>query len=119
MNYNNSGIYRIMCKINGKSYYGQSANIAQRLSFHLSDLLNKEHHNSALQEDFEIYGADNFLCEVVEFVPVEDLNTIEQIYLDLTNRSPAMFYNIGREAKVVRDYQKLSKQSFPNSSFIL
>ena len=61
-----AGIYQIKCKINNKVYIGASNNICNRLSKHFSELSLNKHTNSKLQDDFNKYGKDNFIFDVVE-----------------------------------------------------
>ena len=57
----NCGVYCIRCKVNNKAYIGSSANIKRRWTEHKSLLKTGKHPNKQLQEDYNKYGADNFL----------------------------------------------------------
>lgn len=72
--------------VNGRVYIGSSCCIDRRLYNHFSKLKRASHVNTSLQEDYSIFGEDNFiasvLCEVDESVDSEELYDIEQFYLD-------------------------------------
>lgn len=61
----NSGIYSIKCLINNKRYIGSAKNFSDRKTRNFGKLKNKKH-NPLLQDDFNKYGEDNFLFEVLE-----------------------------------------------------
>ena len=72
------GIYKITNKINGKSYIGQSNNIQRRFSEHRTK--GKE---SRILVDIAIqkYGMDNFLFEIIEECPIDQLNERESYWI--------------------------------------
>jgi group I intron endonuclease len=76
-----SGVYKITCLKNGMIYIGSSKNIRSRLSSHKYNLKNNSHHNHYLQEDFNLYGINNFKFEILETCNDEYLE-LEQKYLD-------------------------------------
>jgi len=84
------GIYKIMNKINGDSYYGSSINIEKRWHRHIGDLKNGKHHNIKLQRAWVKYCEDNFIFEIIEECNQKDILIVEQKYLDLNPK-----YNIG------------------------
>jgi group I intron endonuclease len=92
------GIYSIKNKISGKIYIRSSINIEKRFIRHKNDLLNNKHKNTHLQREYNKYGLDSFIFEIVEISNKEDLRLIEQKYLDdifqLDNFSKN-YYNIG------------------------
>lgn len=55
-----SGLYMIRCKINDWRYYGESRNVAGRISSHRSMLNRQIHFNVALQRDWNTYKESNF-----------------------------------------------------------
>lgn len=79
-----SGIYHIKNLVNGKAYIGSSKDIPRRLRDHRSTLKSSErvHENIYLQRSWDKYGANNFVFEPIENVPVEQLVELEQKYLD-------------------------------------
>ena len=81
-----SGIYSIICAINGKQYIGCSSNIYSRINNHKS-ILNKKNikqDNSYLIDDWHKYGADNFDYIVLEYT-TENLKDKECYYIELFN----------------------------------
>lgn len=86
----NIGIYIITNTINGKFYIGSSSDIQQRFYNHKSKLLNKTHINLHLQNSVNKYGFENFKFQVLANCPFENLDSLEQWYVD--NLKP--HYNI-------------------------
>lgn len=82
---NSSGIYAIINKLNSKFYIGSAKNFSLRLSAHLNDLKNKDHHSIYLQRSVFKNGISNFEFRILEFVEEEYLIDIEQAYLSSTN----------------------------------
>jgi len=79
----NSGVYKIVNIINNKLYIGSSAYLRFRKSAHFSDLRKNKHHSQYLQEEYDKYGRENFVFEVIEYI--EDKNKLierEQYWMD-------------------------------------
>jgi hypothetical protein len=101
---NQSGIYKIINKINQKIYIGSSKNIRKRWKAHRT-LLNKEkHYNEYLLAAYKKYGKENFIWEVVEFINVDKLQEREQYWINFFKSSdrekgynlcPAAYSNLG------------------------
>jgi group I intron endonuclease len=79
-----SGIYKIICLVNGKIYIGSAKNIKERFKLHLIYLNKNKHKNSHLQYAFNLYGEKNFIFTIIEFVNIENLIEREQYWLDAT-----------------------------------
>lgn len=62
------GIYRIYNIDTGYSYIGSSINISRRWLTHLNELKNNNHINTNLQNDFNLFGKDKFILEILELV---------------------------------------------------
>ena len=77
--WNTSGIYMLTCKVNGKSYIGQSQNIAKRLRSHKSN--KHKYHNYIIKNAISKYGWENFDKTVLEFCPVEKLDEREIFWI--------------------------------------
>ena len=73
------GIYKITNKINGKIYVGQSNDIQRRFLEHT--------HRNKLQIDMAIqkYGKENFIFEILEECPIEQLNEREMYWIETLN----------------------------------
>ena len=72
------GIYKIENKVNGKVYIGESMNIENRWSQHKKVLNENKHHSYKLQRDWNKYGEDNFIFEVLLNVECAKNNTIRK-----------------------------------------
>lgn len=82
---NNSGVYQIRNRVNGKVYVGSSANMRKRRNTHFSDLRRGIHSNTHLQRAFNKYGEDSFIFEVLEICSVEDLEERETWWIRSKN----------------------------------
>lgn len=60
------GVYQIVNKKNNKIYVGSSLNLPGKLNSNRFQLDLQCHYNKALQEDWNRYGADSFIFEVLE-----------------------------------------------------
>ena len=78
-----TGIYKITCLTNNKSYIGQSVSIKRRWATHKRELAAGVHYNEYLQRAYNMYGKDNFVYEVLELCPKEKLNEREQFYIKI------------------------------------
>jgi len=102
---NSSGIYAIINRLNNKFYIGSAKNFSLRLSTHLNDLKNNDHHSIYLQRSIFKNGIDNFEFRIIEFVEEEYLIEIEQTYLDSTNCG----YNLSKIAGSTLGYKHSQK----------
>lgn len=78
-----SGVYSITCTINDRKYIGSSVNCYKRREEHRFHLRHNTHHSKLLQEDYNLYGEDKFIFEIVE--KIEDTDTLkerEQYWID-------------------------------------
>lgn len=78
-----TGIYKITCSGNNKSYIGQSVSIKRRWRDHLAELRRGAHYNNYLQNAFNKYGEESFSFEILELCPQSKLNEREQFYIKL------------------------------------
>jgi group I intron endonuclease len=84
----NSGIYSIRCLINNKRYIGSCSNFKSRKNEHFRRLRNNISKNNLLQTDFNLYGEENFIFEILKHLPSktdEDLIALakyENLYID-------------------------------------
>jgi len=72
------GIYQIVNLVNGKSYIGQSADLAGRESKHWSLLKRGKSHNAHLQNAWDKYGENAFSFNVILYCEQFELTRCEQ-----------------------------------------
>jgi group I intron endonuclease len=64
-----SCIYRIRNTINNKSYIGSTTGCHRRKRIHFKLLSQRKHHCRHLQYAYDLYGKNNFVFEIIEFIP--------------------------------------------------
>lgn len=79
------GIYKITCLPTGKVYIGSSRNIQQRWNEHRSQLSRAIHPNAYLQNAWNKYGEQSFVCDAVEIVERSQLADRERYWIDCHN----------------------------------
>lgn len=90
-----SGVYSIICTINGKRYVGGSKNLMKRRQGHLARLRRNSHHAFELQNDWNLYGPEAFIFILVEEVAnVNSLVSHEQAWMDFYKSYTELGYNI-------------------------
>ena len=58
--------YEIKNNLNNKKYVGLTSNIKRREIRHFTDLRTQRHHNSFLQEEFNLFGREAFIFSVLD-----------------------------------------------------
>lgn len=77
------GIYKIVNRVNGHCYVGQSVDLFKRRTAHFGNLRAGTHQNKYLQHAFNHYGEASFRFEIIEFIENDfDLNDREQYWID-------------------------------------
>jgi hypothetical protein len=81
------GIYKITNLLNGKVYIGQSIDIQKRLKAHFAYAKNKnsKEYNTSIHNAIRKYGEENFICEILVECKEEDLDDLEQYYINYFN----------------------------------
>jgi group I intron endonuclease len=86
-----AGIFQVKNIGNGKVLLGSSLNLEGPLNSHKFMLKIGSHRNPALQKDWNEYGSDKFVFEILEVVKVKDdpnfnledeLTLLEQIWIE-------------------------------------
>jgi len=86
-----AGIFQVKNTVNGKILLGSSLNLEGPLNGHKFMLSIGSHNNQALQKEWNKYGADKFVFEILEVVKIKDdpnfdlsdeLTLLEQIWLE-------------------------------------
>lgn len=77
-----SGIYKIVNKINNKSYIGQSNNIYRRFSEHKSPLYRSHYSDKYLYKAIDKYGIENFSFDIIEECEACDLDDREVYWIN-------------------------------------
>lgn len=80
------GIYKIVNIVNNKLYIGSSVNMRKRILDHIRDLRNNKHINRHLQNSYNLYGDNNFYCDVMVsfkdfYMPEKILRMVETVYI--------------------------------------
>lgn len=60
-----AGLYKILCKITGKVYFGQSSHVYDRLNYHKNALKKNTHRNKHLQDDYNRFGETSFTFKAI------------------------------------------------------
>lgn len=77
-------VYRILCLVNNRAYFGSSVNFKQRKTVHLIKLRQGKHTNHALQKDFNEFGENNFKFEIIEKLDANLILEAEKILWEST-----------------------------------
>ena len=76
-------IYQIKCMINNRIYIGQTKNFDKRIYEHKWELQNNRHYNKRLQQDYNLYGSDNFQFTILhKNINQSDLLLYETNYIN-------------------------------------
>lgn len=101
----NVGIYCILNKFNGDTYYGKSINISKRKYEHFRTLNKDTHKNVHLQNAFNKYGAENFIFKIILYCEPFELSRYEEYFIKIDNS-----YNICKESSVGTSGIKYTKE---------
>lgn len=78
-------IYKIVNKVNGKIYVGQTITLGERIQKHIRELNANTHHNKLLLYDWVKYGQESFSFEVVTECEIAELYKLEEYYINKFN----------------------------------
>ena len=92
---NVTGVYKIVCKKNGKVYVGSSTKcLRSRRMQHISALRKGTHFSTSLQADYDCHGESEFEFVVIHRLPVEACRKTETAEIKLHNAAnPEGGYN--------------------------
>jgi GIY-YIG catalytic domain. len=101
------GVFKISNTVNNKVLVGSSVNLPGILNRHKSELQLGGHRNKTLQADWNEFGSESFIFEVIEELkPKEeggdyksDLAILEEIYLDMLQPYDERGYNERKKEK--------------------
>ena len=77
-----SGIYKITNTVTGDFYIGSSKDVKQRWANHKCQSLWNKCPNNPLYQDFQKYGIDKFVFEILAEVEIEKLKESEQKFIE-------------------------------------
>lgn len=80
--YRRFGAYKIVNSVNQRVYVGSTVDLSKRRWKHESELKLNRHYSKELQTDYNTYGEETFVFEVLEFCQEADLVQTEQRYID-------------------------------------
>jgi group I intron endonuclease len=98
-----AGVFQVKNNANGKVLLGSNLNLEGALNGHRFTLKIGSHRNKPLQEDWNTYGEENFLFEILEVVQVKDdpnfnlsdeLTLLEMIWLEKLEPVGERGYNL-------------------------
>lgn len=99
-----SGIYVITNNVNDKKYVGQSYDLERRFRAHRNELRRGDHGNSHLQAAWNKYGEHSFSFEVIEYCPIDDLDTREMYWIRCLDAFSSNGYNMTIGGNGARGY---------------
>ncbi len=103
-----AGVFQIKNTANGKLLLGSSLNLEGPLNGHQFMLKIGSHTNKALQKDWDEFGPDKFVFEILEVVQVKDspnfnledeLTLLEQIWLEKLQPFGERGYNLNEKIR--------------------
>ena len=107
------GIYKITNTITGDFYIGSSKNVKSRLAAHKCQSTWKQCPNNPMYLDFQKYGLDKFVFEILEEVEIEHLKEVEQEFIEKMhptyNDRNANSLDVENRKEYNKEYQKSEK----------
>lgn len=75
-------VYKITCISNNRVYIGQTKNFKNRRGYHLYKLKQQNHGNRYLQKDYNLYGKENLIFEILEECDIDNLLERETYWIN-------------------------------------
>lgn len=103
-----AGIFEVKNTVNGKVLLGSTLNLEGALNGHRFMLRTGSHRNKALQEDWQQYGEQNFVFEILEVVQLradpdfnlsDELTLLEMIWLEKLQPVGEKGYNLNERTR--------------------
>lgn len=102
-----SGIYKITNTITSRIYVGGSKNIISRFRCHKSYITGGNPCNKLMVKDYELYGIDKFVLEIIEECATDKIEERETYYHNLYKlKYPELMYNKRSVASTIRHTDK-------------
>lgn len=112
-----SAVYRIRSLSDGKMYIGSSIDVHKRFSAHRNLLKRDAHYNKHLQRAWNVLGADNFIFEIIEEAPADDLLNREQAAISKYSAcNDSIGYNFSEDTLSPMRGKKHSKETLQKIS---
>ena len=108
-------VYKITNQVDNKLYVGSTTDFNSRKRGHLSNLSRNKHHSLYLQNAYNKYGKENFIFEILEFCPNEQLIIREQFWHDLLQPEYCMMKNVKFHYGMKRSKETCQKISMANT----
>ena len=105
-----AGIFQVKNTANGKVLLGSTLNLDGPLNSHKFMLTIGKHRNAVLQKEWNEFGGDKFIFEILEVVKVKDdpafsmedeLTLLEEIWLEKIKPFGGRGYNTGSDIRQV------------------
>lgn len=80
-------IYKVVSIKTGNLYIGGTVNYGNRRRMHIHHLRKNKHSSVVMQSEFNMYGENNFLFDIIEICDKGNLINREQFYIDTLNPS--------------------------------
>lgn len=107
-----SGVYKIICTVNGKIYIGSAINLRRRWNEHQRRLSLNIHDNQHLQRAYNKYGKSAFEFEIVELARTEILLVRENYWIEsLGVCDESIGFNIAKDATAPMRGRKASAET--------
>lgn len=107
-----NAVYMIRCTENEHIYIGSSNKMDARINIHLFELKHQVHGNYKIQNDYNLYGKDKFVFEVLKEcennISRDELYFLEQVFINKHNPE----YNIKK--KVAYNNSNKTKKTYKN-----
>ena len=106
-----SGVYKITNTITGDFYIGSSNDIKRRWKEHKIPSVWNKQPNNPMYQDFQKYGIDKFVFEVIAEVEVDKLKETEQQFIEMLQPTYNNYNAKGIDIEKIKECQKKYRKS--------